>query len=143
VKRLASLSSTKHARSKSRRKAGVVLGLLVGGFIAIVTACSNQAEGERCDFENGNDDCQEGLVCVESRELVQGVNQGDRCCPVDRTKATHPACKIGATIGTDATPPPDTGPAPTSDAATSDADAQTTDAEEPTDAADAADTADQ
>jgi len=40
--------------------------------------CPTQGEGERCNIENGNDDCAEGLLCKSSREL--GGN-ADICCP--------------------------------------------------------------
>jgi hypothetical protein len=40
--------------------------------------CPTQGEGDRCNIENGNDDCAEGLLCKSSREL--GGN-ADICCP--------------------------------------------------------------
>jgi hypothetical protein len=88
---------------------GIVVTALVGGEIAL-TACSNYAEGERCQIGNGNDDCDDGLTCTPSSQLV-GSNS-DRCCPADRSTATQPICSIPTSgIGTDAAPPLETGPA--------------------------------
>jgi hypothetical protein len=62
-------------------------------FAAIVTAaCTNSREGERCDVKNGNDDCAEGLKCMRAGELSNVTS--DRCCPVDTTTATAPACVV-------------------------------------------------
>ena len=58
-----------------RARFTLVAALLVAAPLA---ACSNQAEGERCDRNNNNDDCQDGLVCKSSAEL--GGN-ADICCP--------------------------------------------------------------
>lgn len=115
---------------------------LVTTFAALVfvgTACSNNGEGERCESENGNDDCKtdEGLICYPKGQLNTNA---DRCCPADRTKATHPICKAAVSIATDATTPADTGPAPVSDAAgESDAADAASDADAESDASDASD----
>jgi hypothetical protein len=107
----------------------VVVSLLLAG-IGAFTACSQQKEGEICNFANGNDDCDtdNNLACYEARTLNNTTS--DRCCPIDRSKSTHPACVIPVGVVTaDASAPADTGPpaVTTSDAATT------------TDAADAAD----
>jgi hypothetical protein len=115
VKRSASFS-TRQGNS-AWRLASVALVLSVGAFIAIVSACSNQGEGERCEVENGNDDCKtdEGLLCWPQEQLGRGSN-ADRCCPAIREKSTHPYCKTTPSIGDGGETPPDTGPAPTPDA---------------------------
>lgn len=86
-----------------------------------LSACSNQGEGERCEFLNGNDDCKDGLICLPATPQPNaglGVvnppfNNSDRCCPLDRSQATHPACVIPTSPVSDAaTPPLDTGPTP-------------------------------
>jgi len=88
----------------------VVTLLSVAGWVALV-ACSNNAEGERCQTANNNDDCQDGLVCLPASQVNPNYNSSDRCCPVDRTKATHPACTLlQSSVGGDSAPPPDTGP---------------------------------
>jgi hypothetical protein len=85
---------------------------------SVLPACSNQGEGERCDLQadnNGNDDCNSGLVCTA--KAVLGLNpKTDLCCPQDRTQATTPQCAINQG-GLDASPaPPDSGSdAPTDD----------------------------
>ena len=121
------------------RAAGVIIGSLIATFVALA-ACSNNGEGERCDFDNGNDDCQDGLVCVPA--TAQGnrgagygtvnppYNSSDRCCPLDRTTASHPACVLGASTGADAapTPPTDAGDAASSSDAASDAPSDAPDA---------------
>jgi hypothetical protein len=69
---------------------------------AIATvACTNSREGQRCDVKNGNDDCVEGLKCVRAGELNNVTS--DRCCPVDTTLATDPACVVAqASVSGDA-----------------------------------------
>jgi hypothetical protein len=46
-------------------------------------ACADASEGDRCEFENGNNDCSNGLVCVQGQDI---------CCPEDRSLATTPGC---------------------------------------------------
>lgn len=96
---------------------------MLGGFVTLA-ACSNQGEGDRCQAENGNEDCQTGLVCLPAtvKPVDNGgtglvnppYNNSDRCCPPDRAKANHPACVPLNTSATgDGAPPPgDTGPKP-------------------------------
>ena len=107
--------------------------------VPLFVACSNNAEGERCDQladNGGNDDCQDGLVCTSKTDL-NGASS-DLCCPPDRTTALTPQCQIAhAPVGGDAAPPPPPGDA-ASDAAgeTGGQDAATTDAPVASDAAD-------
>ncbi|MBX3261261.1 MAG: hypothetical protein KIS78_07125 [Labilithrix sp.] len=116
------------------RRAGVVILLAVGTFVAFVAACSNQGEGERCEVLNGDDDCKtdEGLVCYPMDQLRNASS--DRCCPADRSKATHPVCVTPTTVIGDATTPADTGPAPSEDASTGDASDASSDASSDADA---------
>ena len=120
-----------------KRSGFVLLAVaLVLAAIGIVTACSNQGEGEVCNIANGSDDCQtdQGLACYDYRQLNNVTS--DRCCPSDRSKATHPACVTPITISGagDAAAPADTGPSTvtTQDAQVAtdsgSADASTTDA---------------
>lgn len=124
----------------------LVAGALVSALIVASAACSNQGEGERCEVENGNDDCKNGLICVpadtgkESSASAFGYtavnapfNNSDRCCPTNRATASHPACTVTGSAGGDAAPPADATVPPT-DGAVSAPDA-TVDAGE--DAADA------
>lgn len=129
MKRPASFSGpARRAGSRRHRSAGIALFVVASVCIAIAGACSNQGEGERCEIENGNEDCKtsEGLICYRAEQLTN--TDSDRCCPPDRTKATHPICKETVDIsGADAFAPADTGPAiPTADAAGADADADAT-----------------
>ena len=61
--------------------------------LLVASACSDQAEGERCSKDNGDTDCASGLSCKLLLEL--GVT-GDRatagvCCPLNGP-ATSEAC---------------------------------------------------
>lgn len=102
-------------RRPSRPTIALVTSALLGVFVAL-SACSNQGEGERCNFLNGDEDCKtdEGLVCYQAAQLTD--KDADRCCPRDRNTATNPLCKLPLDIGTgtDAAAPADSGP-PTSD----------------------------
>jgi hypothetical protein len=110
-----SLASPPLARRRERRRLAIALASVLGALVAITTACSNQGEGERCEFENNNADCKtdEGLVCYPAAQLNAS---SDRCCPRDRSKATDPICKAAVSGSADATPPPDTGPTTPPDA---------------------------
>lgn len=93
---------TRARRSRRYGIVAVLMALGLGGFVTLA-ACSNGAEGERCQAENGNEDCQSGLVCLAAglKPFNGGApgsyvnppfNGSDRCCPLDRLTATHPAC---------------------------------------------------
>ena len=75
---------------------------LVAGLV--VAACSDEGEGQPCDpraGNNGNDDCQSGLICK------QQAGGSPRCCPSDPSQATTSECKLPSG-GVDASPnPPD------------------------------------
>jgi hypothetical protein len=98
-------------RAPRYRLVSIIVAIAAAAFVWLV-ACSNYGEGERCEVLNGNDDCENGLQCLPANQVNQGFS-GDRCCPPDRSTATHPACTIQqAPVGGDAGPPPDTGPVP-------------------------------
>jgi hypothetical protein len=110
------------SRARRNRIVGIVMVSMLGGFVTLA-ACSDQGEGERCQAENGNDDCTAPLVCLAGGQKpfnggVGFVNapfqNSDRCCPFDRSTATHPACVLLSTSITPdgSIPPPDTGPVP-------------------------------
>ncbi len=54
--------------------------------------CSDYAEGDRCDANNGDDDCAAGLKCTKVAQT--NGNNSDLCCPADGV-ATVPACVPG------------------------------------------------
>lgn len=111
--------------SRARRRygfVGILLMSMLGVFTTLV-ACSDQGEGDRCQAENGNADCQSGLVCLAAgaKNFNGGVgfvnapyNNSDRCCPADRSRATHPACTqpTNSGAGDSGIPPAETGPQP-------------------------------
>lgn len=80
----------------------------LAGVIFLLVACSQQAEGDRCQLDNNNDDCADGLVCTGSTNLPiaqrgTATDREGRCCPADRTQATVAACAANAsTPGGDA-----------------------------------------
>lgn len=122
-------------RSRSGRLRG--LGIIVSAVIAMVavaSACSNNGEGERCQADNGNDDCVDGLQCVRSQELPN--TSADRCCPVDRATATALVCKPGVSSIGNNTPNEGGVDASRPDTGTDAADATTDVADTGTDAAD-------
>ena len=74
-------------------------------FTALFVGCAGQGEGDLCNRlagNNGNDDCQNGLVCDTSVTSTQGFG---RCCPGDRALAKTAVCK-GSSGGIDASPAP-------------------------------------
>ena len=92
--------------------------VFLGLALFLAAACTTQSEGQRCQIANGNDDCDNGLVCVEGKLITLpggGNSNADICCPVDRTQAVEDICKLSpVTPGSDASIP-DTG---TTDSAT-------------------------
>ncbi len=123
MKRPSSSSPRTRGGSNPRRTWGIALFAVASAFIVVASACSNQGEGERCEILNGNEDCKtdEGLICYPQAQLRN--SNSDRCCQLDRSKATHPVCKTSVDVTGDATPPPDTGPPTTGDSGGPDADA--------------------
>jgi hypothetical protein len=88
----------------SRRRHGAAgCGVLL--CLALAWGCAKQAEGERCDQNNGDLDCDTGLVCRGKEQLsIVGTGAIALCCPRigDPTVA---ACRAGATLP----PEPDAG----------------------------------
>lgn len=105
---------------RSRRIAVSFALSAVVSLLGLVVACSNANEGERCQIDNGNDDCKDGLVCTRSTDLPLPPNfQGTvpekegRCCPQDRSKSTTAECaQTPQAPGGDAALPPDSGSTP-------------------------------
>lgn len=97
-------------RVRRYKLVSVVLTVAVGAFVAL-TACSNYEEGERCEILNGNEDCVDGLACTPKALINTPYNSSDRCCPVNRSTASHPACTLLQNpITGDAAPATETGP---------------------------------
>ncbi|MBI4703514.1 MAG: hypothetical protein HY744_20580, partial [Deltaproteobacteria bacterium] len=48
---------------------------------AVPSGCSLQAEGERCDRNAGDDDCESGLVCTSPEQLDRTDLGSDVCGP--------------------------------------------------------------
>jgi hypothetical protein len=111
VKRQASLLARAPGGSP-RRRVTIAVSLGVAFFVAVLAACSGQGEGERCEWNNNNDDCSSGLICYKAEQL--GASS-DRCCPADRQTAAALVCKQGSGGDRDALAPADTGPPPSGD----------------------------
>src|SRR5262245_42234541 len=104
-------------KSVSRRvlRTVSIIGIGLTAAFAALIACSNMNEGERCEFDNGNEDCEPPLICLPATNRGGGsvnppFNTSDRCCPQDRRTATHPACTEPNTQNIDGGPPADAGP---------------------------------
>ena len=91
---------------------------VVATVCALFAGCSDQGEGERCDPNNGNLDCQSGLNCIKASDLAVSKGSADKwglCCPANPQAATIDACFRKSTIlgdgavGDSATPPSDAG----------------------------------
>jgi hypothetical protein len=66
-----------------------------------VLGCSEQGEGERCDTNNGNYDCEPGLLCKSGAQLdVEGRGVA-LCCPPDEITPSVDACRAGTQLPPD------------------------------------------
>src|ERR1044071_8900619 len=73
---------------------------------ASLFGCAKQGEGERCDLNSGNLDCDTGLICRSGDQLNIGIGEGFALCcrprprlnlPLEqrlkRSARTAPACR--------------------------------------------------
>lgn len=71
--------------------------VLLGLPLALGTAagCGKQGEGERCDTLSGeeNGDCETGLLCTPSDQLVGNLSGTAVCCPKEGQPITAPNCQ--------------------------------------------------
>lgn len=83
-------SSPRSFRSFGRAaRHGVAFGLVVLVTALSAGGCSRQGEGERCDLAaNGDDDCDDGLICVSK------VGNVDRCCPPEGAAIGDSRCSV-------------------------------------------------
>ncbi len=105
-----------HAPVKSRQSFVARTACLLGaGMLCVLlalTACSNGSEGDRCEYDNNNDDCKDGLICIPASPrqgapytVNPAYGNSDRCCPPSQSLATHPACLPGTGTGSDGSTP--------------------------------------
>jgi hypothetical protein len=67
--------------------------------VALLVACAKQGQGERCDLNSGNLDCETGLVCRSAEQLsVTGGRGVALCCPPDDVEPSVNACRAGAQL---------------------------------------------
>jgi hypothetical protein len=60
--------------------------------------CSKQGEGERCDTNSGNLDCDTGLICRTPPQPTLQSRGVAICCPGDGVAPTQDACRAGAEL---------------------------------------------
>jgi hypothetical protein len=97
-------------RARAMLPTNVILVILCS---ALAVACSKQAEGERCDTNNGSLDCDDGLICrseAEGQLAIRGRGIA-LCCPPDDVAPSVDACRAGAQLPEEELPP-----APSTDA---------------------------
>jgi hypothetical protein len=84
--------------------------------LALGWGCAKQAEGERCDVNNGDLDCDTGLVCRGEAQLsIQGRGFA-LCCPSTGTSKVD-ACQAAPVLPDEQLPEPAAEtPAPVADA---------------------------
>jgi hypothetical protein len=76
---------------------------------ASLFGCSKQGEGERCDLNSGNLDCDTGLICRSGDQLNIGIGEGFAlCCPPDGVAPSVNACNAGAELPAENLPPEST-----------------------------------
>ena len=76
-----------------------LLRLFTVSCLALLAACSKQGEGERCDLNSGNLDCDTGLVCRPADQLsISGTRGVALCCPQDGVEPSVNACRAGANL---------------------------------------------
>lgn len=85
-----------------KSRANLVFALLYAAS-AVPLGCADQPEGARCDTNNGDSDCESGLICTPASKLVSGSKvtvQGAAkstlgfCCPA--SGAVDPACFLNS-----------------------------------------------
>ncbi len=91
-------------------------------FVTLV-ACQNESEGYPCSKQNGNDDCDDGLECVQPPPNPSATNAPAVCCPQPGQPATTPECSLNGQVDAGNPAPPDasTFPETSTEATTSDA----------------------
>ena len=95
-------------RAASITRAALARTVLYTALVAapLLSGCAKQGEGERCDPNSGNLDCDTGLACRSADQLSIGVaSRAGLCCPVDENAPTVNACRAGADLPNDQDPP--------------------------------------
>jgi hypothetical protein len=65
-------------------------------FVLALSGCGKQAEGERCDLNNGPNDCEPGFYCAPADQLSIEDGRGVAlCCPIPPTQPSVDACRAG------------------------------------------------
>jgi hypothetical protein len=72
--------------------------------LMFLSGCAKQSEGDRCDQNSGNLDCDTGLICRSGDQLGLSGRGVALCCPPDGVPPTVNACRAGATLPTELEP---------------------------------------
>jgi hypothetical protein len=82
-----------------RRASGPLQALSLLTVLLFGIGCSKQAEGERCDLNNGAlGDCEVGLACVGEEQLSITGTRVALCCPIPPTAPTVDACRANTAL---------------------------------------------
>ncbi|MEY4546355.1 MAG: hypothetical protein RL685_2550 [Pseudomonadota bacterium] len=76
-----------------RRASGPLQALSLLTVLLFGIGCAKQAEGERCDQNNGALDCEVGLACIGEEQLSITGTRVALCCPIPPTLPTVDACR--------------------------------------------------
>lgn len=84
-----------------------LLSLLLAAALVAVVACSNESEGQPCSPDNGNNDCQDGLACVQPPNH-EATNAPYVCCPPPGgASPTTSECTVNGSVEAGNPAPPD------------------------------------
>lgn len=75
------------------------LTFFIGALVLVSSfACGKQQQGERCDPNSGNLDCDTGLICRTADQLSIVGRGVALCCPPDDVTPSENACRAGAEL---------------------------------------------
>lgn len=125
----------RHAPFPSASVLATAVFLSFAALVAL-SACASESEGYPCSIDNGNNDCDNGLVC-EKPPNPSVTNAPEVCCPQSLSQATTPECSLNGQVDAGSPAPPDGSTFPEAAATDSSHEATTSDAK--TDASPAGD----
>jgi hypothetical protein len=103
-----------------RASKSLVRAVALAAAVLAAASCSNQGQGDRCDVNNGDSDCESGLVCTPL-SVLPGLNETTLnaaiCCPPPgtNTSSTIDACSRSSRTVTDSGTSSSTDAAPAAD----------------------------
>lgn len=101
-----SLVCQRSAVPHHRRAFGPLQAVSLLAALLLGTGCSKQAEGERCDQNNGAfTDCEAGLACIGEGQLSITGTRVALCCPIPPATPTVDACRANTGLPEEPAPP--------------------------------------